>query len=162
MLIKLFVLHNEPVGHSLFLVNFKQAGMSEFVLTLHTPRLLSLSDFILIFSKLELFLFFSFPHIFLRHKLTQDVSESGADKKSTQILVYFWISIYRIFQSWSFRCITDRGFHLNLPWKVIELNKHFFVSICFISGFVLRELVMKRDLSLPLRSLNLIEQERQQ
>lgn len=37
MLIKLFVLQNEPMGHSLFLVNFKQAGLSEFVLTLLTP-----------------------------------------------------------------------------------------------------------------------------
>lgn len=71
-----------------------------------------------------------------RHKLTQDVSESGADRKSTQILVCFWISIYRIFQSWSFWCVTDRGFHLNLPWKVIELNKHFceyllYIWLCF-------------------------------
>lgn len=38
MLMKLFVLHNEPMGHSLFLVNFKRAGLSEFVLTLLTPN----------------------------------------------------------------------------------------------------------------------------
>lgn len=45
MLIKLFVLRNDPMGPSLCLVNFKQAGQSEFVLTLPTPKcLLSLSD----------------------------------------------------------------------------------------------------------------------
>lgn len=66
MLIKLFVLHNEPMGYSLFLVNFKQAGQSEFVLTLRTPKcLLSLSDLLLIFSEMESF-FFLFPHIFLK------------------------------------------------------------------------------------------------
>lgn len=32
-----FVLHHGPMGHSLLLVNFKQAGQSEFVLTLLTP-----------------------------------------------------------------------------------------------------------------------------
>lgn len=44
-----------------------------------------------------------------------------------------FLNIYRIFQSRSFWCVTERGFHLNLPWKMIELNKHL-VSICFVSA----------------------------
>lgn len=100
MLIKLFVLHNEPVSHSLFLVNFKQAGMSEFVLILHTPRLLSLSDFILIFSKLELFLFFSFHHIFLKdtnlHKMFLKVEQTRKAPKFWFISEYLFIEFSKV------------------------------------------------------------------
>lgn len=110
MLIKLFVLHNEPTGPSLFLVNFKQAGQSEFVLTFLTPKcLLSLSDLILIFSEMEPFLFFLFPHIFLK-----DVSENGTDRKSTQ----FWFvsnCLFIEFSKVSLVGVVYRGFHLNLP-----------------------------------------------
>lgn len=150
MLIKLFVLHNEPTGHSLFLVNFKQAGQPEFVLTFLTPKcLLSLSDLSLIFSEMGPFLFFLFPHIFLK-----DVSENGTDRKSTQ---FWFVSNYLFiaFSKVSLFGIIYRGFHLNLLWKAMEFDKHFehFVTVCFVSGFVLRELEVKQDLSLPLRSL---------
>lgn len=110
MLIKLFVLHNEPTGHSLFLVNFKQAGQSEFVLTFLTPKcLLSLSDLILIFSEMELFLFFLFPRVFLKH-----VSENGTGRKSTQ----FWFvsnCLFIEFSRVSLFGVLYRGFHPNRP-----------------------------------------------
>lgn len=73
-------------GHFLFLVNFKHAGQSEFVLTLLTPKgLLSLSDLIPIFSEMELFLFFLFPHIFLKDtnlpKMFLKVEQTGKAPK---------------------------------------------------------------------------------
>lgn len=76
------------MGHSLFLVNFKQAGQSEFVLTLLTSNAFCLyQTLFLSFSEMEPFLFFLFPHFFpKRHKVTKEASGSGADRKSTQ----FW------------------------------------------------------------------------
>lgn len=88
-----------------------------------------------------------------RHTLTYNVSEGGTNRKSTQLwsvskylfIEFSKVSLFSVPQ-------TGDSISIYLPWKVIELKKHF-VSICFVSGFVLRELVTKQDLSLPLRSL---------
>lgn len=62
-----FVLHNGPVGHSLFLVNFKQAGQSEFVLTLLTPNAFCLyQTLFLSFQKWNGSSFSCFLNIFLK------------------------------------------------------------------------------------------------
>lgn len=121
MLIKLFVLHNEPTGHSLFLVNFKRVGQPEFVLTFLTPKcLLSLSDLMLIFSEMEPFLFFPVSSYFPKRCFWK-----WDRQEKHPMLVCFKLSIYRTFpKSVSFG-IVDRGFHLNLLWKAMEFDEHF-------------------------------------